>query len=59
MDILGWLIGGVLIAIPFFRIFTRAGLSPWWSLLVFLPLLGLFICWLILAIAQWKSERAI
>ena len=58
MDIFGWLIGGVLLGIPFFRIFTRAGLNPWLSLLAFLPVLGLLICWLILAIAPWKSERA-
>ena len=58
MEIFGWLIGGVLLAIPFFRILTRAGLNPWLSLLVFLPLLGLFICWLILAITPWKSEGA-
>ena len=58
MDIFGWLIAGVLLAVPFFRIFTRAGLNPWWSLLLFLPLLGLFISWLILAISRWKSESA-
>jgi hypothetical protein len=28
------------------------------SLLVFLPLLGLFVCWLILAVTPWKSEGA-
>jgi hypothetical protein len=40
---------------PIWRIFRRAGLSPWPALLVFVPVFGLAIVGSILAFRPWPN----
>ena len=49
------LVLGVLIVPPYVRIFRRIGRSPWWSLLVFVPL-GFFILPWIVACSRWDRK---
>jgi hypothetical protein len=42
---------------PFLRILRRVGLSRWWALLFFVPLVNLVALWL-LAWARWPAEEA-
>lgn len=51
----------LLLVYPFWRIYRRAGLNPWFSLLVFLPYVGLPAAAAILAFQTWpngESRRA-
>jgi hypothetical protein len=51
----------LLLVYPFWRIYRRAGLNPWFSLLVFLPYVGLPAAAVILAFQRWptgESRRA-
>ena len=51
----------LLLVYPFWRIYRRAGLNPWFSLLVLLPLVGLPGAAAILAFQTWpngESKRA-
>jgi hypothetical protein len=43
---------GVVIILPFWMIFKKAGFSPWLSLFMIFPVLG-FIALLYLAFAEW------
>ncbi len=47
----------ILQVIPAWKIFGRAGLSPFWSLLVFIPVLGALIALVVLAMSTWPKER--
>jgi hypothetical protein len=59
MDVLlGLILLGVLLAVPFYRILGKAGLSPMLALLLFLPLFGYLIILGILAFAEWPNEPA-
>ncbi|HLG86294.1 MAG TPA: hypothetical protein VKZ79_03755 [Alphaproteobacteria bacterium] len=40
---------------PLWRIFRRAGLSPWPALLVFVPVFGLTIVGSVLAFRRWPN----
>jgi hypothetical protein len=42
---------------PFMRILRRVGLSRWWALLFFVPILNLVALWL-LACARWPAEES-
>jgi hypothetical protein len=46
----------VLILYPIGRILRRLGLSPFWSLLVFIPLVNLISLW-ILAFSEWPAGK--
>ncbi len=51
----GW-IAAIIAVVPFWKICTRLGHSPWLSLLVIVPLANLiFLYWL--AFAQWPIQR--
>lgn len=57
-----WLVFAALVAAivyPVGKILRRIGFSPFWSVLVFLPVLNLLGLW-ILALADWpqKQQRA-
>jgi hypothetical protein len=53
---LAWLIGAVIVVVPFWRICNRIGHSPALSLLVAIPLVNLiFIYWL--AFSEWPSGK--
>lgn len=45
----------LLLIVPVWRIFRRAGLHPALSLLLFIPGLGLFIVALVLAFSRWPA----
>lgn len=42
-----------LIAWPLWRIYRRAGLTPWWSLVVFVPMVGVALALGILGHKRW------
>lgn len=48
-----FLIFAVIIIIPYWFIWKKAGFSPWFSLLMFIPLLN-FVMLYVLAFAEWK-----
>lgn len=47
---------GLVILYPAWRIFVRAGFSPWWSLLVVVPVVGLLAALLVLGLRRWPAE---
>jgi hypothetical protein len=47
------LIGIVILIIPYWMIFKKAGFSPWLSILMFVPLVN-FIMLYLLAFSEWK-----
>lgn len=51
-----WFIGTIIAIIPFWRICDRAGLSPWLSLLLFIPLINIIFVYYV-AFAEWPSRR--
>jgi hypothetical protein len=51
-----WLLAVLIGVVPFWRICSRVGHSPWLSLLIFVPLINLiFIYWL--AFAEWPADK--
>jgi hypothetical protein len=46
----------VILGVPVARILGRVGLSRWWVLVVFLPLLNLVGLWL-LAFVRWPADH--
>ncbi|MGH9645098.1 MAG: hypothetical protein ACRD3Q_22060 [Terriglobales bacterium] len=51
-----WLLAVLIGVVPFWRICSRVGHSPWFSLLILVPLINLvFIYWL--AFAEWPSDK--
>ncbi|WP_287495991.1 hypothetical protein [Pandoraea sp. CB10b_02] len=54
--LLGLLIGIVLVGIPVWRILTRLGLSPWLTVLAFIPIVNIISLWL-LSYANWPGQR--
>jgi hypothetical protein len=55
MDVLFTLPVAVLVIIPLWRIYERAGLAAPLSLIVFVPYVGLFLAAAILAFADWPA----
>ena len=51
------LVIGLVLIIPLIRIFARAGLSPAWAALVFIPWIGGFLALLVLALSRWTTPR--
>ena len=51
-----WFIATIVAIIPFWRICLRAGLSPWLSLLLFIPLVNIIFVYYV-AFAEWPSQR--
>jgi hypothetical protein len=54
-----WIIFAVMVVIvlyPIGRILRRMGLSPFWSVLVFIPFVNLVSLW-VLAFSDWPGER--
>jgi len=52
-QIFGALVGAVLVIVPLWRIFARAGFNPALSLLVIIPLLGFIIVTAVLGFSKW------
>lgn len=51
-----WLIGMIIVIIPFWRICDRVGLSPWLSLLLLIPLANIIFVYYV-AFTDWPSQR--
>jgi hypothetical protein len=51
----GSLFFGVLVIWPYWRIFLRAGLTPLWALLVFVPIIGQALVLAALALQAWPA----
>lgn len=47
------LVGIFIYIIPFWMIFKKAGFTPWFALLLFIPLANIIILY-VLAFSQWK-----
>lgn len=47
---------GLLLVVPLWRIFARAGFSPAWSLLIFLPYAGMVSVLIVLAFFPWPAD---
>lgn len=52
----GWLVFAVIAIVPFWRICTRIGWSPWLSLLIVIPLVNVIFVY-ILAFSEWPSQK--
>ncbi len=52
------LVTGLLLVLPLWRIFTRAGLAPAWSLVAFVPGFGPLLALLLLGLRAWPVLRA-
>ncbi|MGR9085645.1 MAG: hypothetical protein ACU841_01045 [Gammaproteobacteria bacterium] len=48
---------GFIIFPPIFLIYKKAGFHPAWSALIFLPVFGLLLIFLHLALSPWPSLR--
>ncbi len=53
------LIAAVVLVVPLWRIFGRAGLNPALAVVVFLPVVGLLLVLLLLALMRWPSTEGI
>ncbi len=51
-----WLIGIIIVIIPFWRICDRVGLSPWLSLLLLVPLANIIFVYYV-AFGDWPAQR--
>lgn len=56
-EILQVVIVGLMIVIPVIMIYKKAGFSPLWAALVFLPGFGLLIVFLQLAFTPWPNAK--
>ncbi|MFQ5995043.1 MAG: hypothetical protein ACE5K1_08095 [Acidiferrobacterales bacterium] len=51
-----WLIAAVIVIVPFWQIYSKAGFSKWLSLLMLLPLINLIVLYFV-AFAEWPVHR--
>jgi len=47
---------GLILIIPFWQLFSKAGYSGWWSLLMIVPLVNLITLY-VLAFSSWPSLK--
>ncbi len=50
------LVGAIIVVLPHWKIFGKAGFSPWLSLLMLVPVVSLVLLYF-LAFAEWPSLR--
>ena len=50
---LQWLIVPLLVLIPYWKILSRTGCNKSMIILIFIPVFGIFIYWLVLATSDW------
>ena len=50
---LQWLIISLLVLIPYWKILSRTGCSKSMIILIFIPVIGIFIYWLVLVTSDW------
>jgi type II secretory pathway component PulF len=51
-----WLVFAVVIVVPFWVIFSKAGYSRWLSLLMTIPVINVIMLY-VLAFSTWPSQR--
>ena len=54
--ILIFLIGFLIIIVPYVKIIQKAGYSGWWVIVAFIPLVNLIMLW-VFALARWPVEE--
>ena len=54
-ELLGAIVIGFVLVIPVWVIYRKSGLSPWLSLILFIPVIGIFATYMILAFSNWPS----
>lgn len=59
MEFLFALITLILVIVPLWRIFKRAGFNPFLSLLVIIPILGPIIVSCVLSFAEWPASKKV
>ena len=47
---------GIVVVLPFWKIFTKAGFSGWWSLIMLIPIISILALFY-LAFAEWPIQR--
>lgn len=57
-EIIGAIVTGVILVIPVWVIHKKAGLSPWLSLLLFIPFFGLLVVYMVLAFSKWPTTQS-
>jgi hypothetical protein len=50
------LVLGLVLIVPFWQLFSKAGYSGWWSLLMIVPLVNLIALY-VLAFSSWPSLK--
>ena len=50
------LVLGLVLIVPFWQVFSKAGYSGWWSLLMIVPLVNLIALY-VLAFSSWPSLK--
>ncbi|MDA8232595.1 MAG: hypothetical protein M0006_14770 [Magnetospirillum sp.] len=53
----GNLIAAIVLVVPLWRVFGRAGLNPALSVLIFLPLIGFLVVLFLLALMRWPTTE--
>lgn len=48
---------GMMLIVPVWKIYKKAGLNPALSFLLFIPLIGMFIVYVNLAFSDWPNLR--
>ena len=48
----------ILLVLPFWKIFSKAGFSGWWSLSLLLPIINILVIY-ILAFSKWPIYKSI
>jgi hypothetical protein len=56
-SLIGYVFGLFLVIVPLWKIFGRAGFSPAWALLIFVPFLGYITALLLLAFRRWPATE--
>ena len=55
-SLIGLLVAIVLVGVPVWRILTRLGLSPWFTVLAFIPVVNIISLWF-LSYTNWPGQR--
>ena len=54
--VIGWLIGAILLVVPFWFLLPRAGIPAPVALVAFIPICAIILLW-VLAFKKWPSEN--
>jgi len=57
VGLLEFILATLVVLVPAWRICTRVGLTPWWSLAVVVPVLGYLALALRLAFGPWPNPE--